>query len=193
MHEVKHLVVTFAQIIIVVVLAVFAVGNIRSATYNFAGTTFVGNVWWTVAGSALLGFLFAVLLLVPGRASAGLRGRALSRQQERNAQDVMVLRREHERLRGQYAQVVGERDQYRAMLASATPASQTTTANGATPPADNTVMDTQPRADTAPDSVPSDQPATSPENGWRGAFRLRRSGGETDETQTPTGTPAPTA
>ncbi|MGH2485920.1 MAG: hypothetical protein ACRDHE_07910, partial [Ktedonobacterales bacterium] len=121
MREVRHLIVTLAEIVIVVLLAIFAVGNIRAARYNFAGASFAGNVWWTVAGSALLGFLFAALLMGPGRVSSGARGRGLSQQQ---AQELGALRTENERLRGQHAQAVSERDQYRAALASSTPVNQ---------------------------------------------------------------------
>ncbi|HKV85739.1 MAG TPA: hypothetical protein VJN88_14390 [Ktedonobacterales bacterium] len=188
MHEVKHLIVTFAEIVIVVLLAVFAVGNIRTARYNFAGSSFAGNVWWTVAGSALLGFLFAALLMGPGRVS---RGRGLGRQQEQNAQELTGLRRENERLRGQHAQAVSERDQYRAALASATTTNQAAASNYTA--AENTTADEQQRADTTLVNTPADQPATAPDGGWRGAFRLRRANAERDETQLPDSTAAPTA
>lgn len=199
MHEVKHLVVTFLEIIIVVLLAIFAVGNIRAARYNFAGSSFAGNVWWTVAGSALLGFLFAALLMGPGRVS---RGRRVSGQQEQNAQELAGLRRENERLRGQHAQAVSERDQYRAALASgatsqpATQASQTTAPDYVLTERDGATQDGQAQASTttyAP-TEQTDQTATSPDGGWRNAFRRRRDGSSAqDETQMPDSTAAPTA
>lgn len=200
MREVKHLVVTFAEIIIVVALAIFAVGNIRSATYHFAGTSFTGNVWWIAVGSAVLGFLFAVLLMGPSRSVAGLRGRDVRRQQEQNAQDLMALRREHERLRGQYAQVATERDHYRSMVESMTPAGQmeTQTTQSATMadamPTNDAATSEQSTTTTTPmvADTQADQPATAPDSGWRSPFHVRRIQRETDETQMPTGA-APTA
>ncbi|HEV2405697.1 MAG TPA: hypothetical protein VGR88_09600 [Ktedonobacterales bacterium] len=207
MREVRHLLVTIAEIVIVVLLAIFAVGNIRADRYNFAGTSFAGNVWWTVVGSALLGFIFAALLLGPGRVSSGARGRGLSRQQE---QELGGLRTENERLRGQYAQAVSERDQYRAALASAMPANQgtnqpvatTSQTNQRTAPdyvltqRDGVSPDMQGQTATTPVApmTQTDQTTTTPESGWRGAFRRRRDGGSAaDETLMPDNTAAPTA
>jgi uncharacterized integral membrane protein len=206
---VKHLVVTFAEIIIVVALAIFAVGNIRSASYHFAGTTFTGNVWWIAVGSALLGFLFAVLLLGPGHSVAGLRGRSLRRQHEQTAEDLMALRREHERLRRQYAQTTVERDEYRSRVASATPAGQMTapadqmaTPAGVAPTGDGAGAVTDEaaqseRSATTTEQVATDtqedQPATTTSaSGWPNPFRVQRAEREPDDTQMPTGA-APTA
>lgn len=206
MREVKHLVVTFAEIIIVVALAIFAVGNIRSARFDFAGASFTGNVWWVVAGSAVLGFLFALLLLGPSRSVAGLRGRGVRRQQEQNAQELTTLQREYQRLRGEYAHVATERDHYRSMLAAssaapagqmaepvaqtAAPADATRAMDGAFPAEQTAAMTTT--APVATDTQP-EQPATSPDSGWRSAFRVRRADRNPDETQMPNGTAAPTA
>lgn len=201
MREVKHLVVTFAEIIIVVVLAIFAVGNIRPATYNFAGTTFAGNVWWTVAGSALLGFLFALLLFGASRSVAGLRGRGVRRQNEQSAQELTTLQREYQRLRGEYAQAATERDHYRSMLASAAPANQSVTSTTTETVADGapqsqrvgeTTETTETTEQVATDTQP-DQPAVTRESGWPNPFRVRRTDRNPDETQMPNGTPAPTA
>jgi uncharacterized integral membrane protein len=204
MREVRHLVVTVAEIIIVVLLAIFAVGNIRAVQYNFAGTSFTGNIWWTVAGSALLGFIFAALLLGPGRVSSGMRGRGLSQQQQ---QELGGLRTENERLRGQHAQAVSERDQYRAALASAVPTNQATNQAAATmtqanqpgardymvTPRDGVYPEQQAQTTTTPiaSAGQADQTARSPEGGWRSAFRRARSA--PDETQMPDNTAAPTA
>lgn len=212
MREVKHLAVTFAEIIIVVALAIFAVGNIRSARYNFAGASFPGNVWWIAVGSALLGFLFA-LLLGSSRSVAGLRGRGLRRQQEQSEENWLALRREHERLRGEYARVATERDHYRSMLASAapagqmtTPTTQTATPAEATPARDNAVMDGQPRTDTqqrgdmqpqtatpAATDTQQEQSDTAPDRRWSAPFRVWRTGRQPDDTEMPTGTSAPMA
>jgi hypothetical protein len=130
--------------------------------------------------------------------------------QEQNAQELTALRRENERLRGQHAQAVSERDQYRAALASATPETPATNqpVTTATPASQRTAPDyvltqrdgagpdtqAQTAATTFAPAEQMDQTTTSPESGWRGAFRRRRDGGAVaDEAQMPNNTAAPTA
>lgn len=190
MAELRRVVVTIVELVIVVALAIFAVDNIRSATYNFAGRSFTGNVWWIVVGSAALGFLLAAFLLVFGRVSPGQRRASLNQQRDQNAQQLTALRREHERLRGEYAQTATERDQYRSQLADLAPANQM-----AAPATDGSV----PRQEGAPAAVETtttsttqaEQPTVASESGWRNPFRLRRAA--PDEAQMPDGTASPTA
>ncbi|HLJ80765.1 MAG TPA: hypothetical protein VKT52_04695 [Ktedonobacterales bacterium] len=117
MRWLTNLIVTICEIIIVALLVIFAVENIRFARYTFIGNTFAGNVWWTVAGSALLGFIFALLMLAPGRVAVGMRSRTLGREHGRVGQELANLRGEHERLQAEHARVLNERDQLRSALA----------------------------------------------------------------------------
>lgn len=117
MRGLRNVIVLICELVIFALLVIFAVENIRPVQYSFLGHTFTGNVWWTVAGSALLGFLFALLMLGPGTLAARWRSRNLSRTHGRTEQELANLRGEHERLRAEHARVLNERDQLRSALA----------------------------------------------------------------------------
>jgi len=182
-------IVLILEFIIVLLLVIFAVENIRSETYNFLGITIPGNVWWTVAGSALLGFLFAVLALGPGRVAAGWRNHRLGRQGAQTGQELATLQAEHAQLQAEHALVVNEREQYRAALASATQANGTDVAPvdpvlyESVRPTDTSVRNAQPQTLSTP-VAPTDQSADQPgstqggqqRTGWRGAFQRLRTG-----------------
>jgi uncharacterized integral membrane protein len=106
---------------IVAVLAIFAVQNIFGVPVHFLGYAFTGNIWWITVGAAVLGFLLAFILLVPGRIAASWRGRTLRREHEQMQQQLAghhaeyeQLEREHMRLRSEYQQLATERDRLRA-------------------------------------------------------------------------------
>ena len=169
MRGVRNIVFTILEIIIVLLLAIFAVENIRTERYNFIGNTFPGNVWWTVAGSALLGFLLAALMLGPGWVAAGWRSRRLNQQSAQTGQELAALRAEHARLQAEHDQTVSERDHYRSALGSSSVASPTTaapmtTAASATAPTAPT-MPTMP-ASAAPPPAPVVNRSAMPEEGY---------------------------
>lgn len=204
MRGLTNLIVTLCEIIIVVLLVIFAIENIRAERYTFIGNTFAGNVWWTVAGSALLGFLFAALALGPGRVVAGLRSRNLSRTQERTGQELSALRGEHERLQAEHARVLSERDQLQSALATSSAANATNAENmsrqatyapaAEVAPGDGANTDynyAQGGAPQTPAGANYDvNQQGAPEGGLRGRLRRLRSG---DEFGTPNSPPAPTA
>ncbi|HLZ20736.1 MAG TPA: LapA family protein [Ktedonobacterales bacterium] len=68
-------------LVVVVALAVFAIANQLPLRVQFLGQPFAANLWWVVAGSALLGALFSLVLLAPGRVAAGWRNRSLTHEQ----------------------------------------------------------------------------------------------------------------
>jgi uncharacterized integral membrane protein len=123
MRRLRFLVVGVPSVVLCIVLALFVVENIRAERYTFLGNTFTGNVWWIVTGAALLGFLLAALLFVPGRISTGWRRRSLSRQADRREQDLTTVRAQQAQLRAELSQVTAERDHARdqehAQLAAA--------------------------------------------------------------------------
>src|SRR5579859_2154936 len=67
-------------LVVVVALAVFAIANQLPLRVQFLGQPFAANLWWVVAGSALLGALFSLVLLAPGRVAAGWRNRSLTHE-----------------------------------------------------------------------------------------------------------------
>jgi uncharacterized integral membrane protein len=116
-------------------LAIFAVENIRAERYRFLGMTFTGNVWWVVTGAALLGFLVAGLLLVPGRIAAAWRGRRLSRQAGRREHDLTTARAQDAQHQAELRLAIAERDHQHAQLAAAVAANSARPQIGA--PADS--------------------------------------------------------
>lgn len=116
--------------VVVIVLAIFAIGNITPVRVQFAGQFFPANLWWIVAGSALLGALVSFFLLAPGRVAAGWRNRTLGRAGARREQDVQTMQQQQQQLQAQhgvlqaqqgqlqaeYRQVQGERDAMQAQL-----------------------------------------------------------------------------
>jgi uncharacterized integral membrane protein len=116
--------------VVVIVLAIFAIGNVTPVRVQFAGQFFPANLWWIVAGSALLGALVSFFLLAPGRVAAGWRNRTLGRAGARREQDVQtmqqqqlqlqaqhgVLQAQQGQLQAEYRQVQGERDAMQAQL-----------------------------------------------------------------------------
>ena len=211
MRGMRNFIVLVCELVIFALLVIFAVENRRPAQYTFIGNTFTGNVWWTVAGSALLGFLFALFMLSPGTLAARWRSRTLFRERERREQELAELRGEHERLQGEHARVLNERDRLQRSVAamsdvSATSAEPATSAPLAAPNNGATRTDTQTdmRTDTAVQTTAPETPAgvneetdqpVARENGWRDRLRrLREGGGSTPDEMGPTESPpAPTA
>jgi uncharacterized integral membrane protein len=105
----------------VVVLAIFSIQNTHTVQATFAGHAFSAGLWWLVLGAAILGFLLAAILMMPGWISAGWRSRTLRRTTQAREQEIQALRSEqdriraeHERLLAEHRQVVAERDRLRA-------------------------------------------------------------------------------
>jgi len=122
MRWLTSFVVTICDVIIVVALVIFAGENTHADQFRFLGGSFSGNVGWIVAGAAILGFLFAFLLLAPGRIASNWRARGLRRERERSEQELATLHGEHEQLRVEHARMVGERNQMRSALVTASAA-----------------------------------------------------------------------
>jgi uncharacterized integral membrane protein len=92
-------------------LGVLVVQNTQSEQLTFLGTTLSVDTGGVVAGAVALGFVLAVLLLLPGRlASAWHRARVY--QQTRTLEEQLVaLREEHARLHGGHQRLVEEHGQ----------------------------------------------------------------------------------
>jgi uncharacterized integral membrane protein len=205
MRGLSNLIATICGGIIVAALVIFAVENARTERYTFLGVTFTGNVWWIVIGSALLGLLFAAFLFVPGRITAGLRSRTLSREHERTKQELAALRSEHEQLQAEHERVVNEREQQQPVAtptAASVEAPSATTGVGASTGANASARQqevysqraTSPTPASADDSANINTSA-APEEEQRSRYgRLREGeGAPPDETRTPNSSPAATA
>ena len=134
MRRLRSLTSLILTVLLFIVLAIFLVENIRTERYTFLGNTFTGNVWWIVTAAALLGFLVAAILFLPGRVSAGWRSRRLGREAARREQDLTIVRAQNAQHVAELSQVTAERDQARdqqhAQLAAAA------VQHGAPPPVD---------------------------------------------------------
>lgn len=146
-----RMITSILAIIDVVVLAIFAVENIRPQTYNFVGFAFPGNLWWTVAGSALLGFILATLLMAPGRIAAGWRGRRLNREQGQSTRQLTDLQTRNAQLEQERQQIAAERDQMRSQLAAPRVAPRTTATTTETTAAKDVLI--QPNGEGRPDTI----------------------------------------
>ncbi len=118
------LLVGTVAIILAVALAIFAVQNAVPVPSRFLLYAFTGNVWWIAVGAALLGFLVAVLLALPGRLAEIWHDRSMTQQIEQISQELSAAHRrkagadaarresqqESQRLQTQLRQLVIERE-----------------------------------------------------------------------------------
>ena len=114
MRALRILVIGALSAAIIVILAIFAVDNLQRVPAHFLGNNFSLNLWWVAIGSALLSFMLAVLLLVPGRVVASWRARSLSRQYGWIEEELKALRAEHERVQAEYGAQQDEHSMLRA-------------------------------------------------------------------------------
>jgi N-glycosidase YbiA len=177
---------TLIAAVIIAALAIFVVQNTGSQPMTFLGYRFTTSIGWVVGGGAILGFIFAFLLLAPGRLAAGWRGRTLARERARLEQELAAVRSErqrleadHERLQSEHRQVVAERDrlQTRPMTPAAPPAS-----TAAAP------------ATSASTTAPGERSQQTLGDRMRGMFqRPEQASGSEEGDQIPQGPAAPTA
>jgi uncharacterized integral membrane protein len=105
-------------LLIVVVLVIFAIENVAPVSAHFLGYGFTTALWGIVAACAVLGFVLALLLMTPGRLSAGWRARSLSRSHAQTERELAALQERHAQLRIEHDQLAAshtglqaERDQ----------------------------------------------------------------------------------
>ncbi len=92
MRTVIAFVVGIATAAVVVGLGVLVVQNTQSEQFTFLGTTFVVDKGGVVAGGVALGFVLAVLLLLPGRLASGWHRARVHRQTQMLEQRLVALR-----------------------------------------------------------------------------------------------------
>lgn len=110
MRTVRATFVTILVLVGAIVLAIFAVGNVGTISVTFARMRFPLPVWWIEIGSALIGFVMALLLMLPGRVATGWRARGLLREHERKDITIAQFREERDRLQAENARLMAERD-----------------------------------------------------------------------------------
>ena len=105
---------------IVVGLSIFVVQNSQSEQFSYLGGSLHADKGVIVAGAAVLGFLLAFLLLIPGRLASAWRGWSVGRQAQALEQRLSALREEYAGLQGSHRLLLKEHD--RVMGQMLTPA-----------------------------------------------------------------------
>jgi uncharacterized integral membrane protein len=89
-------------------LAVLALQNGRTTSLSFLGVSGQASQGGVIGGAALLGFLVAALLLLPGRVAAGRRARTLRRRVSDLEGQLSVLDLERRRLEAVRVRALGD-------------------------------------------------------------------------------------
>jgi uncharacterized integral membrane protein len=87
---------------------VLVVQNTQSEQFTFLGATVSGNKGGVVAGAVLVGFVLAVLLLLPGRLASAWHRAHIHRQARTLEQRLVALREEHAQLNGGHQRLAEE-------------------------------------------------------------------------------------
>lgn len=108
-----------------VLLTLFAQENTQIASLSFLGAHVSGNIWWFVLGAAAIGFVLALLLVVPGHMATSYRAGNLSQLNAQHKQELTDLRDAHtqvqterDRLTAEHAHVASETHTLRDELAA---------------------------------------------------------------------------
>jgi uncharacterized integral membrane protein len=91
-----------------VALGILVMQNGQDAAFSFLGNTLQAPQGWAVAGAAVLGFVLAYLLLIPGRLASSWRTWWLGRQTHTLETKLLALQEEHTRLQGSHQRLLEE-------------------------------------------------------------------------------------
>ena len=119
MRTLMRLLIAIVLVAVVVGLGVLVAQNGQSEQFSFLGTTFQGNMGWLAAGAVALGFVLAVLVLIPGRLASAWRGWWLGRRGQALEDQLRALREQHAELQSSHRRLVEEHQ--RAMQQGPTP------------------------------------------------------------------------
>jgi uncharacterized membrane protein len=129
---------TFIAFLIGIVMAAVVVGlrilvaeNGQGEQFTFLGTTFQGDKGWLAAGAVALGFILAVLLLIPGRLASAWHRWTLGRQASALEDRLRVLREQHAELQGSHQRLLEEHQRVMQQLLSPAGASREPTPTAA--------------------------------------------------------------
>jgi len=89
-------------------LGVLVTENSQSEHFMFLGIAFQGNKGWILAGAVVLGFLLAILLLIPGRLASARHRWTLRRQARAQEDSMRALREQHAELQGSHRSLLEE-------------------------------------------------------------------------------------
>jgi hypothetical protein len=108
MRTFMRLLIGILLVAVVVGLGVLVAQNGQSEQFTFLGTTFQGKMGWLAAGAVALGFVLAVLMLIPGRLASAWRGWWLGRRGQEVEDRLQALREQHAELEGSHRRLVEE-------------------------------------------------------------------------------------
>ena len=146
---------------VVAALGVLVVQNAQSEQLTFLGATFSGDKGGVVAGAAAVGFILAVLLLLPGRLASAWHRAHSHRQTRTLEQRLLALGQEHAQLHGGHQRLVEEHGLVldRVLPSPASPRLPTPSAEGRT---SQTAPQTSPQTvPLATDGEPADTPVAA--------------------------------
>src|SRR5690242_17152522 len=87
------LIVGIIALVLSVALVIFAMQNIEAASLHFLPYSFTGNIAAVIVGSAILGFVVAILLMTPGRIAEILHDRHMTERMEQATGNVSDAQR----------------------------------------------------------------------------------------------------
>ena len=93
---------------VVVGLGVLVSQNGQDEQLSALGMSFQAEKGWIVAGAAALGFLLAVLVLIPGRLATSWQSWARRQQAQELANRLQALREQYAELQGRHRHLVAE-------------------------------------------------------------------------------------
>jgi hypothetical protein len=109
---------TLISFLIGIIMAAVAVGlrvlvaeNGQSEHFTFLGTTFQANKGLLTASAVALGFLLAVLVLIPGRLASAWQRWTLGKQAQALEDRLRALREQHAELQGSHRRLLEEHQQ----------------------------------------------------------------------------------
>lgn len=100
--------VGIATAAVVAGLGVLVVQDTQSEQFTFLGVTLSGDKGAVVAGAVVLGFVLAVLMLLPGRLASAWHRAQIQRQTRALEERLRALREEHAQLNGGHQRLVQE-------------------------------------------------------------------------------------
>lgn len=116
MRIISSLLVGMIAAAIIAALGIAATQNLQRDQLTLASTTLQTNTGWLIVSAAALGFLVALLLLVPGRLASAWRRRSLSRQGQQLQDTVALLREQYAQIQGSHQRLLEERQHLLAQL-----------------------------------------------------------------------------
>jgi uncharacterized integral membrane protein len=147
---------------ILATLGILVGQNSQTVSYTFMDAPMSAGLGALVGAAAILGFLLAFLLLVPGRLASAWRGLLLSRQTRQLEDRLAMLREQHAQLQGSHERLLEDHRQVIGKVLA--PAAAASAHNGHAAPAPATRPVAVAIAEAPPPAAGDDSTAASPDN-----------------------------